>query len=594
MFKRIFIMTIVVMQTVFGWTEIANVKGVKWTYKVSNGKASVGLGLGGRWEERLALSKSTSGEIKIPSFLGGYPVRSLSDASFRKCEFITRVIIPNTVTSIGSQAFDRCKSLTQVVIPNSVKSIGYRAFIDCCSLESVVIPNSVTEVASSVFIGCDRLVNLTIPQSMCGASLRKYGININKIRHLVISKGTMSIEEEMLRNCSNLETISIPDSVVLIGRYAFQNCKKLQTIQLPNQLKNINVGLFSGCSSIESVIIPQGVTNIGENAFADCSELRSVSIPDSVISIGRGAFKNCKKLHTIKLPSQLKDITENLFYGCSSIESVAIPCGVTNIKYNAFSDCSSLKSIFIPDSVFKIESSAFDESCKIVRSASFNIMSRQNYVREVAELFQKECSVSSECAEIQYYGVHYILLKDKRGIDSFVVLSQENNPNNEAYSFITTIFPNFSYIWYDAVEKSINKLINWIDISVKNKVKQVDKEMPIYQDGGVDFVYFNSNGITSGIGQKQLMQKAIREPFNIPAKELAIFRGFIEAINDDFTKFEISLTMKCGNNFNHTIFHSVGSKEEIEKDVIKFLMFVNPKKLKEARDAYSKKADLFN
>ena len=80
-------------------TETVN--GITWTYIVSNGKASVG---GGSSSSR-AIPISTSGEIAIPSILGGYPVTSIGECAFWGCYGLRSVTIPNSVTSIGYGAF---------------------------------------------------------------------------------------------------------------------------------------------------------------------------------------------------------------------------------------------------------------------------------------------------------------------------------------------------------------------------------------------------------------------------------------------------------------------------------------------------------
>ena len=52
---------------------------------------------------------------------------------------------------------------------------------------------------------------------------------------------------------------------------------------------------FAG-SSIGSISIPDTVTVIGKGAFSGCVSLGSITLPASVSSIGNNAFGNCKAL----------------------------------------------------------------------------------------------------------------------------------------------------------------------------------------------------------------------------------------------------------------------------------------------------------
>ena len=64
------------------------VDGVKWTYTVKDGTASIGDGFG------VAIPPSTSGEITIPSTLGGCSVTRIGDHAFRGCQGLTGVRCP--------------------------------------------------------------------------------------------------------------------------------------------------------------------------------------------------------------------------------------------------------------------------------------------------------------------------------------------------------------------------------------------------------------------------------------------------------------------------------------------------------------------
>ena len=66
--------------------------------------------------------------------------------------YVKRVIIGDSVTTIGDGAFNYCPFLTSVTIPNSVTTIGEAAFRYCSRLTSVTIPNSVTTIGRRAFV----------------------------------------------------------------------------------------------------------------------------------------------------------------------------------------------------------------------------------------------------------------------------------------------------------------------------------------------------------------------------------------------------------------------------------------------------------
>ena len=90
--------------------------------------------------------------------------------------------------------------------------------------------------------------------------------------------------------CSNLQSVTIPNSVTTIGYRAFIGCSNLQSVTMPNSVTTIGNGAFIGCTSLQSVTIPNSVTTIGELAFYKCTNLCSLTVGSGVTNIGAGAF----------------------------------------------------------------------------------------------------------------------------------------------------------------------------------------------------------------------------------------------------------------------------------------------------------------
>ena len=92
--------------------------------------------------------------------------------------------------------------------------------------------------------------------------------------------------------CSNLTSVTIPNSVTTIGSCAFNNTS-LTSVTIPNSVTSIEVCAFFECKLLTSVTIPNSVTSIGYEAFEGCRSLTSVTIPNSVSRIGYDTFNGC-------------------------------------------------------------------------------------------------------------------------------------------------------------------------------------------------------------------------------------------------------------------------------------------------------------
>lgn len=173
-------------------------------------------------------------------------------------------------------------------------------------------------------------------------------------------------------SCSNIEKITIPDSVTSIGYFAFGECRELTDVVISGSITSIGNSVFYNCECLKNINIPEGVTSIGAGAFSQCSSLESIVIPASVMLIGDNAFYCCRVLTSILVDdnnqnySSLngvlfnKNMTELIKYPMGNArESYTIPDDVTCINSYAFEFCGSLTSITIPNSVTSINPFAF-------------------------------------------------------------------------------------------------------------------------------------------------------------------------------------------------------------------------------------------
>lgn len=246
--------------------------------------------------------------------------------------------------------------------------------------------------------------------TVCGYPI-KFELNNDKNAYIVVGTYTTTVSDVVIpgkynnlpvnrignnsfKDCSEMTSITIPDSVTYIGSNAFIGCNGLANITfdgdiaswcgisglnyLMSSTRTLSVG---GQEITGELVIPYGVTKINEYAFTYCNGLTSVTIPDSVTYIGEDSFYGCTKLiqtengiryvdkwaidysgviNELLFRPDTKGIAYRAFVNCHELTSVNIPDGVTSICYGAFENCSKLTSVTIPDRVTNIGDFVFD------------------------------------------------------------------------------------------------------------------------------------------------------------------------------------------------------------------------------------------
>ena len=228
-----------------------------------------------------------------------------------------------------------------------------------------------------------------------------------------VTYNVTSIAEYACYSCLDLTAVTIPNSIVTVGDFAFYDCPKLESIvyndhvfahlpqsysgkyTIPSGVELIAGGAFSYCTELTTLEIPSSVNKIGEaRPFYGCSNLTAInvvkdnntfcsengvvyskdktilvacpngktgnySVPSGVTTIGSYAFGACKKLKNVILPSTLTLIESDAFFNSTALTTINIPNSVTAIGKYAFAYCESMTSVTIGTGVKTIDEYAF-------------------------------------------------------------------------------------------------------------------------------------------------------------------------------------------------------------------------------------------
>ena len=360
-------------------------------------------------------------------------------------------VIPDdgSVVHISSGAFCRT-DITEITIPESVKYIGYGAFYGCESLTDVYFESAENWYADIEAIPANALENsenaaLILTQLYADYNLEKvdsvftfsvyenevslYSVHFSASGDIVIPDTyeglpVTAIDYYAFRNCMDVTSVTIPETVEYIGYSAFENCGSLTDIYFENTEKWYTEGgspvdpeILEDSESAAKYFIEEAPCLVRREDFEYdiykdgaylISVLETVSgdvvIPETykgypVMGIAEYAFEDCANITSVSIPKTVTEIESCLFLGCNSLESITVDkdnpvyhsagnclidtelgvivagCkesvipddgSVSAIGYAAFLGCG-FESITIPESVVEIGYGAFGE-CENLKS----------------------------------------------------------------------------------------------------------------------------------------------------------------------------------------------------------------------------------
>ncbi|MBP5713169.1 MAG: leucine-rich repeat protein [Prevotella sp.] len=417
--RKLIIYLVMILLPAVAYSEIVQISGLYYDLNEETKTATV--------THKPGYMRCYSGNIEIPKMVeyesSSYIVNSIGDDAFALCDNLTSCKMPNSIKKIGEGSFLTCKELTSIEIPDEVESIGDQAFCYCYNLAQIILPEKLTSIGMNAF-GETAWYEKIYNESSDGV------IYINKVAYsykgsspiiIEIKDGTLGIAASAFSAFSDLYSIALPQSLLVIGRGAFSSCSSLSTIDIPGSietispeafqycnnlasvilhegLKRIEYSVFNNCKKLETINIPKSLEYLDGNAFQNCSELRSIHIddlsawckiifgesipidyhlylngseitdlviPNDIITLNACAFSGCEGIRTVKMHNEVLSIGHNALC-CKNLTTISLSNNLKSIEYSAFSG-TSLSSIEIPNSVMSIGSSVF-QSCKKITS----------------------------------------------------------------------------------------------------------------------------------------------------------------------------------------------------------------------------------
>ena len=304
-------------------------------------------------------------EIVLPAEL-----LTIQDRVFKSCRNLLSVDIPESVTSIGDFAFEGCNSLKNAPLPNKLKSIGQSAFHWCYNLSNVVIPNTVQVIGWDAF---DRtgIEYINIPNSVKIIEAQTFS-GCNKLKEVVIGKGTTNIERDAFSWCNALLNIKVDsENLNYVSKDGILYTKDFSELLL-----------YPAGNTTENIILPEGLKILPERTFANNRNVKSITIPSTVEKIDAGLIYQCYEVESIKVNSEnkiydsrndcnaiIETATNKMVMGC---KNTIIPQDITTIGKGALGVGAGCPyEVTLPNSLVKVEENGLSVSQINIPSIDF-------------------------------------------------------------------------------------------------------------------------------------------------------------------------------------------------------------------------------
>lgn len=301
---------------------------------------------------------------------------------------LSELVLPESLKIIGSDAFFYTSNLKYVLIPAGVEEIGRSAFAPQTCIYSMANKAGAVwddEIADRTVFGCigvEQNEDFVYVKEINGAHIVGLAKAYTKMEIDFKIEGcpTLSIANELFRNNRFLTSVVIPEGVEKIGDYAFTSCYNIQELSLPSTLVSVGRQAFENCGN-STVYLPISLTTVGEGAFAGSLNLacaakekpegwsdRWFGWNDNFNLYDSRIYWDIAEMHvdgTETYNYLVKNSGGIILLGTNDtsiteIDFTAFDGDVVEIGYSAFSGCYSIIGVVLPQTVTAVRQSAFN------------------------------------------------------------------------------------------------------------------------------------------------------------------------------------------------------------------------------------------
>ena len=249
---------------------------------------------------------------------------TISDIAFADCKKLTTVHLSQTLETIGKYAFSSCYALAKIDLPKGVRSIGKSAFAWCEKLEKIALPAQMTEIPDHLFINCRSLSSITYPDGIMSIGVTAF-FGCDSLTTVYIPSTVKMIDSTSFGDCAKLTAFvvdeanteytakdgvlftadgktlvcyptgrtalsyHVPEGVTHIAPYAFYIIRELETLTMADTVQILGEYSLYACPRLGDVTVSAQVTELPECSLV-CTNLNTLTLPVGLLCVGEDAF----------------------------------------------------------------------------------------------------------------------------------------------------------------------------------------------------------------------------------------------------------------------------------------------------------------
>ena len=176
------------------------------------------------------------------------------------------------------------------------------------------------------------------------------------LRRVEVGARAVATDPHCFRNCSRLESISLPQTTKVYPSRAFERCTQLRVLIAADMDKILQP--FYNCSNLRAIATPKGTTQSNNYAIANTAVRQinfDMTAANDAVALERvhikaangqvGNFGSCRSLLEVTIPADATTFAAGAFSGDNALRRVTCLGDIASIPAQVFQRCYPLRFV---------------------------------------------------------------------------------------------------------------------------------------------------------------------------------------------------------------------------------------------------------